>query len=222
MDKDNYFSRLPKDVTEKIVNELTPQEFINFCKNKVQICQSNEVFIRRMNKDFKFVIPYLGNNWKANVKQYYLKIFTTISKSSEEFANENRNLLGISQYLNSKFDQDLYDYIFPKIVKFFKNFLKERSDPDHNIDYSFSVLAALFGEKYSDYSYEYLPECYHRRGYQESTDEILVDTIKKFTFYISKVLNLELTDEEIDEIKFEENDIEDISDQEFNEEHDEE
>ena len=34
MDKDNYFSRLPKDITEKIVNELIPQDFISFVKIK--------------------------------------------------------------------------------------------------------------------------------------------------------------------------------------------
>ena len=71
---------IPKDVVEKITNELSPTDFVNFCSNNYSICNFNEVYFRRMQKDFPFVIEYYPDINKNAKYIYILKYFQRFRK----------------------------------------------------------------------------------------------------------------------------------------------
>ena len=43
---------IPKDIIEKINNELSVKDFLNFCEANRKFCDREEIFNRRFKKDF--------------------------------------------------------------------------------------------------------------------------------------------------------------------------
>ena len=122
--------KVPKDVGEMITNELTPQEFINFCVSNLapnfrKLCNNPEIWSRRFSKDFGFLVIYF-DDLSTNAKQRYLAIFSKISKQVEKVMNL---VLGafedFKKYLNDEYKQDLYNSLYNNILKSIQKLLRE-------------------------------------------------------------------------------------------------
>ena len=118
---------LPKDMIEYMTNQLSPPDLILFCASEVrpnvkQICDDNDFWIRRWNKDFEY-LKYEIPNYLQNPKQSYLALFSKISEGAEElsdlFLKLNTNLLTID---NKK---QLYNYFFQHISKILPSIFSE-------------------------------------------------------------------------------------------------
>ena len=82
--------KLPKDMIGKLVDELSPQDFINFCasntsENVTRICNMNELWDRRLRKDFPYIMNKFPEFGKEDAKTSYLSLFQRFSKMCETF-----------------------------------------------------------------------------------------------------------------------------------------
>ena len=131
---------IPKDVVEKITNELSPGDFVNFCSNNYSMCNSNEVYFRRMQKDFPFLIQYYPDINKR-AKNIYLEIFSGISRVAEESVNLLLNNLGeLSKYFQKSFREDIYSFFFNQTVEVLKSSLIYSREKNVNEQRLFSRL----------------------------------------------------------------------------------
>lgn len=77
----------PKDIQEKILNELPPEDFVRLCAKKddvlsEKLCNDQYIWLRRLQKDFSN-IRNLNIKGITNYKNLYLKLFTFISIAIE-------------------------------------------------------------------------------------------------------------------------------------------
>jgi hypothetical protein len=105
----NYF---PKDVIELLTREMTQPDLIRFCNSQMtsrikSLCNSNDFWMRRMQKDFPYFYEIIKNNTEGtnkNIKQMYLQIFSTISRQAERITEY------LEKYLKPEIKkEDLYD-----------------------------------------------------------------------------------------------------------------
>ena len=96
-------NKLPKDMINKLIDELSPQDFINFCAsetspNVVRICNIEELWEKRLKKDFSYVLEKFPNFGKANPKPAYIELFSKISKMAETL--QKKCYKGFARYDN--------------------------------------------------------------------------------------------------------------------------
>jgi hypothetical protein len=127
---------LPRDVSEYMSRDLSPQDIINLCASDARPDQNNEFWIRRWNKDFNFLIDSDFYN-KDDAKNRYLQLFAAISKGAEKMANSVILEFGdFGKYLNKEYKDSLYKFFYDNILNLL-NQLKEKKDKDVLIDQRF-------------------------------------------------------------------------------------
>ena len=100
--------KLPKDMVIKLTEELSPQDFINFCAsdtspNVVRICNMPELWIKRLNKDFPLIVKEFPEVVDSP-KKIYLELFLRISKMAETFTETVLKEYGkMRQFLKPEF-----------------------------------------------------------------------------------------------------------------------
>ncbi len=128
--------KLPKDVVELITNKLitnklitnklitnklTPREFFNYCKTETgqQFCLKKEIWLRRIQKDFGFMLEEKNGdklllNYQAEPKQAYLNLFIITSAASEEITGKILQHLGkdFLKFMKDDYEENLYEFFF--------------------------------------------------------------------------------------------------------------
>jgi hypothetical protein len=125
-----------KDVSEKILNELSPIDLVKFCSawkegeerrlgSVSQICFSQEFWRRRFLKDFEFFFNTLDSDiledkFLSDPKKYYLEIFQIFAESTEEYYQYAKNELleSLWKHFNDEYKNTLQDEIFTFLITF--------------------------------------------------------------------------------------------------------
>ena len=117
---------LPKDVVELITNKLTPREFFNYCKSETgqQFCSRKEIWLRRIQKDFGFLLQgrnkdLLLRNYQIDPKQAYLSLFTKTSFAAETIKANILKILGVpfTNLMKDAYPSTLYEFFFDYLLK---------------------------------------------------------------------------------------------------------
>ena len=130
--------KLPKDMINKLIDELSPQDFINFCasntsNNIIRICNMNEIWLKRMQRDYPFIVAKLEKNRLDNSKEIYLQIFSRIAKFAETFTELVLNEYGqVRQFLSSAFKVLLNDHFYKLAVEAIKDVFADEDFGDDN------------------------------------------------------------------------------------------
>jgi hypothetical protein len=131
----NRMENLPKDVKEIITKDLTPWEFVQFCTSETDktFCSKNDVWVRRMKKDFDFLVPYFSD-LSYNAKNRYLEIFHKISKNSERLSKAVLDTYGDFQVnFRDEFKYSLYINFYNYSINSLKNILEKNEKDEENI-----------------------------------------------------------------------------------------
>lgn len=134
MANNTNISNLPKDMINKLTEELSPNELINFCaskssKNLVEICNSREFWLRRFQKDFGFLLPFYPEI-ALDPKKDYLLLFSKISQVVEKSTQNVLNLYGdyVKQFLQKEYKNMVYQYFYNLIFVLLRVFGNHRED----------------------------------------------------------------------------------------------
>ena len=160
---------LPKDMVEKLIDELSPQDFISFCSSNVdpnvtRICNMEEIWERRMRRDFQEVLivyPDVINT----PKRVYLSLFTEISKAAEQITEIVLSGYGkVRKYLSLEFNKFLYNEFFQISLKALIYILKEINELDDaltennvKIFVSETIPDILYSDDFIAFMDEYFP-----------------------------------------------------------------
>jgi len=120
----------PKEIEEKILNNFSPEELIKYCYNdpKSMICNDNNFWFRRLQKDFLFLIPYLP---KSEYKKSYLEIFNKVSKNSEEMTENILNTFGeFQKFLTKEYKKELYNFLYKFSLDTLNHVLELKEEED--------------------------------------------------------------------------------------------
>ena len=161
---------LPKDMVGKLIDELSPQDFISFCSSNVdpnvtRICHMDEIWVRRLQRDFQLLVIKFPNIIRMP-KTVYLKLFTDISKLAETFTKKVLRGYGkVRKFLSSEFNNFLYTEFYNISLDVLKNALHENAwenfkDLHYNSfqDYVSDSVEESFRENYViDFFQEYFP-----------------------------------------------------------------
>lgn len=194
--------KIPKDVVEKITNELTSQDFVKFCQNDYAVCKSNDVFYRRIQKDFPFLLNYF-DDLSTNSKQIYLKTFSTFSQTAEYLVAQIMNSYGnFAKQLNSDYEKNMYLFIFNILIETFEFLLNYYTTLPIRDDLEFfEVVSDVFYNSYYEFKNDYLPAHYKVTGniehrdylqYDEPWRPIFDDEIDKLTRKMFEYLGIEI------------------------------
>ena len=178
---------IPKDVVEKITNELSPQDFINYCRSmKSSVCKSNEVFFRRMQRDFPFMNFSSSRN---DAKKVYLKIFSEFSEIAEKVTKITLDANGesFSKYLTLEYKKDLYLFYYRAILNTINDLIRtsNRNNKDEQFEYFLDNISGFF-EKFtpkfmvgidSIYGGNFLDENIYRQNIKEFIRKIITHTL---------------------------------------------
>lgn len=179
---------LPKDVQEKIVNELSAADFVRVCattqQNKEDIlferlCNDNGVWYRRLQKDFGVLNPLLSQKLEKeqiNYKNTYLELFSKVSKTSEIIFSRIMESFGrdFLKFINKDYSIKLMEVIFEVVF----NSLEQIRDPNFIIN-SLPILTLL-------------PEEYYTTGKRKRSWEVILsentyNLVKDIRKYLSPV-----------------------------------
>ena len=117
---------LPKDVVELITNKLTPREFFNYCKSEIgqQFCSRKEIWARRIEKDFGFLLrgrnkDLLLLNYQIDPKLAYLSLFTKTSFAAETIKANILKILGVpfTKLMREDYPSMLYEFFFAYLLE---------------------------------------------------------------------------------------------------------
>ena len=110
--------KVPKDVIEKITNELSPRDFINFCNSDTNktFCERKDIWDRRLKKDFGFLLSRL--QYTENTRNTYLSLFLKTSKATEKLIE------AVKKYLKNYDYNTLYDLFFNLLIESLKQSIK--------------------------------------------------------------------------------------------------
>lgn len=126
---------LPKDLIEKVTNELSPIDLITYCKSNIkntkikEVCNSNDFWYRRFQRDFPSLLSaeYFDNGkLQKESKRIYLKIFSIISKLTEDSVDKILESLGenfLRFMLVEKYKKELYLKLFNTYFEAFNIYL---------------------------------------------------------------------------------------------------
>lgn len=109
-------NKLPKDIILKLIEELSPQDFISFCTsntsdNVIRSCNSNKLWEKRLKRDFPYLLNIVGKDYKIkDPKALYIGVFTRLSKISENFTETVLEVYG--ENMTKDFKKFLYDNFY--------------------------------------------------------------------------------------------------------------
>lgn len=108
---------LSRDVIEKISLELSPKDFLNFCRANKKFCERDNLWFRRFQKDFKFEIPYLigTQNWKETYMRVFYQKFNIFYEKYLESLH-----LGMTEYLDERAKTLFYIFYEIYLVQYLK------------------------------------------------------------------------------------------------------
>ena len=121
--------QIPRDVIEMMTNNLSPQDLINMCVSDARpdfkyLCDSNDFWVRRWEKDFKFLMSSSFYN-KTDTKNKYLQLFAAISKGAEKMVKIILEQFGdFSKFLNKEYRETLYNFFYKQILNTLYSLLK--------------------------------------------------------------------------------------------------
>jgi len=128
---------LPKDVLEKLTNDMKPDDLIRFCKSQASenlknLCKNNSFWNRRFNKDFGFMSSFISD-LSTNSKKRYLQIFTMVSRLAEMLIRNTMYFMkNIEKYLTKEYKEDLYLVFYKYILESIEFILKQNEDLDED------------------------------------------------------------------------------------------
>jgi hypothetical protein len=147
---------LPKDLVNKLTEELSPQDLISFCKSQLhpnvkRVCNSNDFWKQRFFKDFSFLIRYFPN-LEINAKQIYIQLFSKISKKAEEIVEIVLDAFeDFKRFLTKEYKDILYNHFYNSILNSIKELIDRSEDNKvdefeivdvaENIGHSFGALS---------------------------------------------------------------------------------
>lgn len=194
--------KLSKDLIVKLVDGLSAQDFINFCAgdvspNVVRICNMEEIWIRRLKKDFPKIVKEFPKVVES-AKLVYLELFSRISKTAEEFVGIVLREYGeVRKFLTPDFKSFLYNIFYDLIVYTITEVLKgdyERGEEDEHWNWIFeSVSDSYFSNKGTKILYKYLPglrtrEVNSLHAYQEKWQDEIESPLLEFVIHMTKFL----------------------------------
>jgi hypothetical protein len=164
--KMNRMEVLPKDVKEKIINELSPSEFVKFCSSEADksFCDKNEVWLRRFRKDFTFLASYFSD-LSVDAKNRYLEVFRRVSENAEKLSKIILDSFGkFQKYLTKEYKDELYKQYYLYTMQSLEYILDQEARDRDNIeaftsDYGLGptrdLLPNLLNDEYfNDYWYD--------------------------------------------------------------------
>ena len=153
--------KLPKDIVIKLTEELSPQDFINFCasntsSNVVRICDMPELWIKRLNRDFPYIVKQFPKILNAS-KKIYLELFTRISKMAEMFTEIVLKEYGnMRDFLKPEFSSFLYKQFYLLCIDALQNVFKKDIEEEDDEDWITESVFDTYMSN-SDKLYEYFP-----------------------------------------------------------------
>ena len=152
--------KLPKDMIGKLVDELSPQDFINFCaantsENVTRICNMNELWDRRLRKDFPYIMEKFEGVGEQEPKADYLEIFKRFSKMAETLTEIIlRDYDELRKFLSPDFKKFLYENFYDLCTEAVKRVLKVGYDEEL---FSDSVLYVYYNKRFDNFRVKYFP-----------------------------------------------------------------
>ena len=152
--------RLPKDMVGKLVDELSPQDFINFCvsntsENVTRICNMNELWDRRLRKDFPYIMEKFEGVGDQEPKADYITIFNRFSKMVETLTEIILKDYGeLRKFLSPEFKKFLYENFYDLCTEAVKRVLKDGYDEEL---FSDSVLDVFYSLRFNTFKFNYFP-----------------------------------------------------------------
>lgn len=181
---------LPKDVSEVTVNNLSPQELINLCASEARpdfkrMCDSNDFWVRRWEKDFPVLkdTPFYN---KFEAKNKYLQLFSSISEGAEKMVETILLIFGdFRNFLTKEYKQILYKYFYDHILNLLNTTSKKEVDEDYFYELGYG------GINLSNFKKSYIPEFV--RNDRNYYDEFWSDVLSEVTSIIVRIIkNLKL------------------------------
>ena len=125
---------LPKDIQEKILNELSVTDFIKMCgQNDVisqKVCNDEQVWRRRFERDCGPLIPDIQHLLKEgkDYKTIYLEIFSKVFKTAEELKEAVLNTIGkhFEQFLTQEYKEKLSKFLNYYVFSFLLYILSDK------------------------------------------------------------------------------------------------
>jgi hypothetical protein len=145
---------LSKDLLEKITNDLSIQDFLNFCEVNKKFCNREDIFIRRFKRDFgEKTYKYLSEENKERIKETYLKFVEITSKTAEEIADEIMSEYGQwAKFLSAEYKNTVrntfFEIFYQALEKLFED-LEETGDIEDT-----EHLEAIISDFIGDYIYK--------------------------------------------------------------------
>jgi hypothetical protein len=113
---------LPKDLVNKLTEELSSQDLISFCASSTEVnikkvCNNNDFWLRRFKKDFAPFVKQFPD-LAINPKQRYLGLFSRISREAEDLTKTVLKLYGdFERFLTQEYKVELYNYFYNHILE---------------------------------------------------------------------------------------------------------
>ena len=108
---------LPKDLIEKILNNVSAEDFLSYCETDRHFSNDSQIWMRRFKKDFGNCYDYLfdidkindRSDWKKLYKQFFYKSDLCVKKNIQNILE----LYGdVAKYLSVEYIKLLYDTFF--------------------------------------------------------------------------------------------------------------
>jgi hypothetical protein len=149
--------KLPKDMINKLVDNLSARDFISFCSSNMssnlnRICHINELWNKRFKKDFPYIIEkYPGLEDKVS-KEDYLEIFRRFSKMAETFTEMVFRGYGrVGKFLSPDFKNFLYGKFYDLCTSAVRNSLAQDNQERD------AVSDTYFSDKFTNFKDRYFP-----------------------------------------------------------------
>ena len=127
---------LPKELTIEIALNLKPADLVKFCagnrKISQRICDSNDFWRRKLERDYPEEMKELKGIVIKNPKDVYMKRFSFISKSIEEFIPKYLDIVFTptrAQRINNVFKKKFYEALYELYVDVSENYQATLKDP---------------------------------------------------------------------------------------------
>lgn len=178
-------SNLPKDIIEKITNELSPSDLINFCSSKIDgkveaMFNSNDFWLRRIKKDgFDKMLSNM-RNMKENAEKRYLDLLSKILERVEEITDNIMNLYGdFKKFLIVNYRETIYKVCYEYTIQCLNYCIT--SSQDSNIN-SIDDL----NDYITNFTYDYIEEKFRplfpTQIYNEVFSNLYNDVITNYKF----------------------------------------
>ena len=153
---------LPKDMIGKLIDELSPQEFISFCSSNVdsnvtRICNMDEIWERRLKRDFSKVVERFPNSSKSS-KKTYLYLFRSLSEIAEHFTEVVLSrYVKVRKFLSLEFNKILYTFFYDLSLQSLISGMEENEYDELTDWISDKVDDILRDDDVIDFAIDYFP-----------------------------------------------------------------